>query len=116
MVVLRKEVEAAVGKVLDPHINVPLTEMGMLSDICVEAGGAVEVSLALPCMGCPALTMLKENVKRQVRRGGGCHRCCGANRLGSPLGSQHDVGAREDVCRKQRLPDLAEPVCMINPG
>ena len=68
MVVLRKEVEAAVGRVLDPHINVPLTEMGMLSDICVEAGGAVEVSLALPCMGCPALTMLKENVKRQVRR------------------------------------------------
>lgn len=68
MVALRAEVEAAVGKVLDPHINVPLTEMGMLSDIRIEAGGEVEVSLALPCLGCPALTMLKENVKRQVGR------------------------------------------------
>jgi metal-sulfur cluster biosynthetic enzyme len=62
------KVEAAVGKVLDPHINVPLTEMGMLSDITLDDCGSVAVSLVLPCMGCPAFTMLKENVRRQVER------------------------------------------------
>ena len=39
----------------------------MLSEIAVDAGH-VEVSLVLPCLGCPALVMLKENVKRQVLR------------------------------------------------
>jgi len=54
--------------VLDPHINVPLTEMGMLSGVELDADGDVDVSLVFPCMGCPAFTMLKENVKRQVAR------------------------------------------------
>lgn len=68
MVVDPANVEAAVGRVLDPHINVPLTEMGMLSNIETSADGDVDVSLVFPCMGCPAFTMLKENVREQVRR------------------------------------------------
>ena len=68
MVVERAAVEKAVGRVLDPHINVPLTEMGMLSDVVVSADGDVDVSLVFPCLGCPAFTMLKENVKQQVSR------------------------------------------------
>ena len=62
----RSSIEAAVGKVLDPHINVPLTEMGMLSDVVIE-DDAVEVSIVFPCLGCPAFTMLKENIKQRVR-------------------------------------------------
>ena len=68
MVVDSANVEAAVGKVLDPHINVPLTEMGMLSRVELAEDGDVDVSLVFPCMGCPAFTMLKENVKKQVKR------------------------------------------------
>jgi len=61
-------VKAAVGRVLDPHINVPLTEMGMLSAVRADDAGNVDVSLVFPCLGCPAFTMLKENVRRQVQR------------------------------------------------
>ncbi len=68
MVGNHEHVTAAVGKVLDPHINVPLTEMGMLSKVEVDADGDVDVSLVFPCMGCPAFTMLKENVRNQVQR------------------------------------------------
>lgn len=68
VVVNSARIEAAVGRVLDPHINVPLTEMGMLSKVEVADSGDVDVSLVFPCMGCPAFTMLKENVKRQVSR------------------------------------------------
>ena len=60
--------EAAVGRVLDPHINVPLTEMGMLSGVQADDAGNVDVSLVFPCLGCPAFTMLKESVRRQVQR------------------------------------------------
>ncbi len=66
LVVDTASIEAAVGRVLDPHINVPLTEMGMLSRIEADAEGAVDVSLVFPCMGCPAFTMLKENVRQRV--------------------------------------------------
>lgn len=68
MVVDSASVEAAVGKVLDPHINVPLTEMGMLSKVELDGDGDVDVSLVFPCLGCPAFTMLKESVKKQVKR------------------------------------------------
>ena len=68
MVVDTATVEAAVGKVLDPHINVPLTEMGMLTNVAIENCGDVEVSIVFPCLGCPAFTMLKESIKRQVAR------------------------------------------------
>ena len=68
VVVDELNVTAAVGRVLDPHINVPLTEMGMLSKVAVDDSGDVDVSLVFPCMGCPAFTMLKENVKRQIER------------------------------------------------
>ena len=68
MVVDQAAVEKAVGRVLDPHINVPLTEMGMLSSVSADEHGNVDVSLVFPCLGCPAFTMLKENVRRQVQR------------------------------------------------
>ena len=68
MVVTTETVRAAVGRVLDPHINVNLHEMGMVSDISIGNGGDVEVSIVFPCLGCPAYTMLKEQVKQQVTR------------------------------------------------
>ena len=68
MVVNHGAVQAAVGRVLDPHINVPLTEMGMLSGVQADDEGNVDVALVFPCLGCPAFTMLKENVRRQVQR------------------------------------------------
>ena len=68
MVVAPEKVRAAVGRVLDPHINVNLDEMGMVSDISIENEGDVEVSIVFPCLGCPAYTMLKEQVRHQVSR------------------------------------------------
>lgn len=68
VVVAPELVRAAIGRVLDPHINVNLDEMGMVSDISVGDEGDVEVSIVFPCLGCPAYTMLKEQVRHQVAR------------------------------------------------
>ena len=68
VVVATDRVRAAAGRVLDPHINVSLDEMGMVKDIFVREEGNVEVSIIFPCLGCPAYTMLKEQVKRQVAK------------------------------------------------
>ena len=68
MVADQEQISAAVGRVLDPHINVPLTEMGMLSKVELDECGDVDVSLVFPCLGCPVFTMLKESVRKQVQR------------------------------------------------
>lgn len=68
VVVSPETVRAAVGRVLDPHVNVNLDEMGMVSDISVGNEGDVEVLIVFPCLGCPAYTMLKEQVRHQVSR------------------------------------------------
>ena len=68
VVVTPEQVRAAASRVLDPHINVNLDEMGMVSDISVGNQGDVEVSIVFPCLGCPAYTMLKEQVKQQVTK------------------------------------------------
>ena len=66
VVIATEAVRAALGRVLDPHINVNLDEMGMVRDVVIGAGGDVEVSIVFPCLGCPAYTMLKEQVRHQV--------------------------------------------------
>ena len=68
VVATTEAVRAAAGRVLDPHINVNLNEMGMVSDISIGKHGDVEVSIVFPCLGCPAYTMLKEQVRQQVSR------------------------------------------------
>jgi metal-sulfur cluster biosynthetic enzyme len=68
VVIETETVRAAVGRVLDPHINVNLNEMGMVRDIVQTGEDSVEVSIVFPCLGCPAYTMLKEQIKQQVGR------------------------------------------------
>ena len=68
MVATREDLKAAVGRVLGPQINVNLIEMGMVRDVSVSGDGEVDVAIAFPCMGCPAMTMLKEQVREQVAR------------------------------------------------
>jgi len=51
---LAREVQHALSKVMDPHFQISLDDMGMVSGV-EEEDGVVTVKLVLPCMGCPAL-------------------------------------------------------------
>jgi metal-sulfur cluster biosynthetic enzyme len=47
------EVRQALSNVMDPHFQISLDDMGMVSGVEVE-DGVVMVKLVIPCMGCPA--------------------------------------------------------------
>jgi metal-sulfur cluster biosynthetic enzyme len=64
--VLRDEVRRALEDVKDPHIPVSLDRMGMLRDVAVDADGHVTVELAIPCLACPGVEMLKNDIVRAV--------------------------------------------------
>lgn len=50
----------------DPHIPISLRRMGMLRDVAIDDRGVVSVSLAIPCLGCPAVSMLQEEIRAAV--------------------------------------------------
>jgi metal-sulfur cluster biosynthetic enzyme len=64
--VVRDEVRRALDSVKDPHIPVSLERMGMLRDVAVDTDGHVTVELAIPCLACPGVEMLKNDIVRAV--------------------------------------------------
>src|ERR671938_398907 len=55
-------VTAALATVQDPEINRPLTELGMVKDVQIGAGGAVRVEVYLTVSGCP----MRETITNRV--------------------------------------------------
>lgn len=62
--------EAAVRQALravnDPHVPVSLERMAMLRGIEVSSAGDVTVELGIPCLACPGVSMLKEQIAKAV--------------------------------------------------
>lgn len=61
-----EEVRAALGRVNDPEIHRPITELGMVDDVQVD-GGSVRVRILLTISGCPMKDTLRESVEGAVR-------------------------------------------------
>ncbi|HEY7813711.1 MAG TPA: P-loop NTPase [Nakamurella sp.] len=59
-------VQAALARVLDPEIRRPITELGMVESVDVEAGGRVRVGILLTVAGCPMREQLNRDVTAAV--------------------------------------------------
>jgi ATP-binding protein involved in chromosome partitioning len=57
-----EQVTQALATVQDPEIHRPITDLGMVEQVDVAAGGSVRVSVLLTIQGCP----LHETIKRDV--------------------------------------------------
>ncbi|MBD8660141.1 Mrp/NBP35 family ATP-binding protein [Frigoribacterium sp. CFBP 8754] len=53
----------ALGRVLDPEIRRPVTELDMIGDVVVDEGGAATVSVKLTIVGCPAADTIERDVR-----------------------------------------------------
>ena len=62
----KADVMQALEAVHDPHVPVSLRRMGMLREIDISQDGVVNVQVCIPCMGCPGVGMLRENVREAV--------------------------------------------------
>lgn len=60
------EVRDALLTVNDPHIPVSIESMGMVREVRISESGVVDVELAIPCLACPGVSMLKQAVKDAV--------------------------------------------------
>lgn len=63
---LTAAVRAALGKVIDPELRRPITELGMVKSIQVGPDGAVAVEIYLTTAACPKKTEISEQVSAAV--------------------------------------------------
>jgi len=61
------DVRAVLGGVIDPELNVSITELGMVDEVDVGADGHVMVRVALTTAGCPLRHQIKQEVESKVR-------------------------------------------------
>ncbi|MFS0729685.1 Mrp/NBP35 family ATP-binding protein [Curtobacterium sp. 1P10AnD] len=54
---------AALGRVIDPEIRRPVTELDMIRGVDVQPGGSVRVDLQLTITGCPAADTIERDVR-----------------------------------------------------
>jgi ATP-binding protein involved in chromosome partitioning len=59
---IAQEVHAALAAVNDPEIRRPITELGMVADVAVDADGHTRVTVLLTVSGCP----LRDTITRDV--------------------------------------------------
>ncbi len=59
-------VREALGRVMDPHMNVSLPDMGMVRRVDIDDDGLVDVGLVFPCVGCPAWDLIQAELKETV--------------------------------------------------
>src|ERR671929_1643675 len=61
----REDVLRALGRVIDPELGRPVTELDMVRDIRIE-GGDVGITIALTVAGCPLRASFEEQVGEHV--------------------------------------------------
>ncbi|MFN2466593.1 MAG: Mrp/NBP35 family ATP-binding protein [Gaiellaceae bacterium] len=61
----RDDLQAALGRVVDPELRRPVTELDMVRELRVE-GGAVTVTIALTVAGCPLRASFNDQVQEHV--------------------------------------------------
>jgi len=61
----REQVEEALGRVIDPELRRPVTELGMVRDLEL-AGGRVTVTIVLTVAGCPLRSSFEDQVSEHV--------------------------------------------------
>jgi len=63
--VSRDEIMAALGRVIDPELRRPVTELDMVREVTVD-GGDVGVTIALTVAGCPLRSSFEDQVREHV--------------------------------------------------
>ncbi|MDE2386283.1 MAG: Mrp/NBP35 family ATP-binding protein [Actinomycetales bacterium] len=63
---LAAQVWSALGKVIDPEIRLPLTELDMLDQPAIDASGNVSQRVKLTVVGCPASDKIERDVRAAI--------------------------------------------------
>jgi ATP-binding protein involved in chromosome partitioning len=104
-----EQLTAALATVIDPEIKRPITELGMVDRLEVDATGVVEVEVLLTVSGCP----MKDTIDRDVRRALGA--VAGVTAVDLTLGAMTDE-QRSELQTMLRGGKPAKEIPFAQPG
>jgi ATP-binding protein involved in chromosome partitioning len=61
-------VNTALGTVIDPEIHRPITDLGMVESVVVDAGGVAAITVLLTIAGCPLSNTIESDVTKAVSK------------------------------------------------
>ncbi|OHA61857.1 MAG: FeS assembly SUF system protein [Candidatus Wildermuthbacteria bacterium GWA2_46_15] len=61
----RKEVWRKLGEVMDPELNIPITDLGLIYDV-KEKNGLVNIKMTLTSLGCPLFGLIEKEIKEKL--------------------------------------------------
>lgn len=61
-------VKQALSRVIDPELGRSITDLDMVREISIDAGGAVKVGVDLTIAGCPLQAVIEKDVKAEVSK------------------------------------------------
>lgn len=61
-------VKQALARVIDPELSRAITDLDMVREISIDAGGAVKVGVDLTIAGCPMQAVIEKDVKAEVSK------------------------------------------------
>lgn len=61
-------VKQALARVIDPELGRAITDLDMVREISIDAGGAVKVGVDLTIVGCPMQAVIEKDVKAEVSK------------------------------------------------
>lgn len=53
-------------QVIDPELNLPITEMGLVYGAELDKNGLVKITITLTTIGCPLADVICENIKQTL--------------------------------------------------
>jgi ATP-binding protein involved in chromosome partitioning len=65
-VVTEEQIRGALARVQDPEIRRPITEIGMVKSVAVDAAGSAKVAIYLTVAGCPLKDRLRADITTEV--------------------------------------------------
>ena len=66
----RDQIDAALATVNDPEIKRPITDLGMVDSVEIDADGTIRVRVLLTVAGCPLKDTITRDVTGRRLRGG----------------------------------------------
>ena len=104
----REDVQGALRGVVDPELNDNVVDLGMVRDVRLGGGGAVEVVIALTTAGCPLRAQLRDDVVRRVGAVPGVRSV--AVRMGEMIGEEKStLMARARWKAREKAPETEIP-------
>jgi len=65
--ITEKKVWPVLSKVLDPELNIPITEMGLIYKIDLKNKG-VKITMTLTTPGCPLFGLIETEIKGRLKK------------------------------------------------